>query len=97
MGAAWRVGVDPSESTELVVRGPFRWVRNPTFTSMIVVAIGLALMVPSWVALVAVVALVASIVYQVTHVEEPYLGATHGIAYTEYLEQTGRFLPRLRP
>jgi protein-S-isoprenylcysteine O-methyltransferase Ste14 len=32
MGASWRIGVREDERTELVQRGPFRWVRNPIFT-----------------------------------------------------------------
>ena len=35
MGDAWRIGVDPSECTELVTDGPFSVVRNPIFAAMI--------------------------------------------------------------
>jgi len=35
MGESWRIGVDPSERTELVTSGPFAWVRNPIFSAMI--------------------------------------------------------------
>lgn len=52
MGASWRVGVDPSESTVLVTEGPFAWVRNPVFTGMAVGVFGLVLIVPTWVTLV---------------------------------------------
>src|SRR2546423_7851849 len=35
MGASWRIGVDDTERTALVTGGPFRWVRNPIYTSML--------------------------------------------------------------
>ncbi len=41
MGASWRVGLDRSETTGLITTGPFNRVRNPIYTSMIVMAIGL--------------------------------------------------------
>ena len=35
MGDSWRSGVDVGERTRLVTSGPFAWVRNPIFTSML--------------------------------------------------------------
>jgi protein-S-isoprenylcysteine O-methyltransferase Ste14 len=51
MGDAWRIGLDETERTGLVTGGPFRLVRNPIYTAMAVVGLGLALMVPNLVAL----------------------------------------------
>ncbi|MEU0715656.1 isoprenylcysteine carboxylmethyltransferase family protein [Streptomyces lavendulocolor] len=93
MGASWRVGVDAAERTTLVTGGLFAHVRNPVFTAMAVTAVGLALMVPNWVALLALACLVAAIQLQVRVVEEPYLKAVHGPAYATYTARTGRFLP----
>jgi protein-S-isoprenylcysteine O-methyltransferase Ste14 len=93
MGDSWRIGVDESDRTELVTGGPFAAVRNPIFSGMIPVAIGLALLVPNVVALLAVVALVAALEIQTRLVEEPYLLRTHGDAYRSYAARAGRFLP----
>src|SRR5438045_3775532 len=38
MGASWRIGVDETERTALVTGGPYRQVRNPIYTAMIVFA-----------------------------------------------------------
>jgi protein-S-isoprenylcysteine O-methyltransferase Ste14 len=94
------VGVDPSERTVLRSDGPFRWVRNPIFSWMILAASGLALLVPNAASLVGLAALVVGIELQVRLVEEPYLLRTHGAAYAGYAARTGRFLPgvgRLSP
>jgi len=93
MGDSWRIGVDESERTTLVTRGPFRAVRNPIFTFMTAVVAGLALLTPNAVALAAVAALVAAIEIQVRAVEEPYLERAHGDAYRAYRARTWRFVP----
>ena len=73
MGASWRIGVDPGERTQLVTSGPFALVRNPIFAAMLPTALGLTLMVPSWVAFVGLVGLSVALELQVRVVEEPYL------------------------
>ncbi len=95
MGDAWRIGVDRGERTELVARGPFRHVRNPIFTSMVVGLGGIALLTPNLLAAIALVALVVALQLQVRLVEEPYLVATHGAGYRRYAARTGRFLPAM--
>lgn len=93
MGDSWRIGVDKSETTTLVRKGVFGWVRNPIFTAMMVFGFGFALMTPNPVALVGFALLIATVESQVRAVEEPYLLATHGDAYRDYLGSVGRFVP----
>ena len=93
MGAEWRIGVDPTERTQLVTTGAFGFARNPVFTAMCAVLLGLMLMVPTGLTLVALVSLVAGVQLQVRAVEEPYLLATHGKEYADYAARVGRFLP----
>ena len=93
MGSSWRIGVDHGERTELVTSGPFALVRNPIFSAMIPTALGLVLLVPSWVAILGLVGLVVALELQVHVVEEPYLLRTHGGTYAEYAARVGRFLP----
>jgi protein-S-isoprenylcysteine O-methyltransferase Ste14 len=95
MGRSWRIGVDPSQRTELVHRGLFLWVRNPIFTCMFAIALGLLLLLPNWPALAAVACLAAGLELQVRWVEEPYLLANHGEAYRRYAARVGRFVPGL--
>jgi protein-S-isoprenylcysteine O-methyltransferase Ste14 len=95
MGASWRIGVDPSERTQLVTRGPFRFARNPIFTGMIAVALSLALLVPNAWSLLALLALVSAVQLQVRRVEEPFLLRSQGEPYRIWAARTGRFLPGL--
>ncbi len=93
MGDSWRVGVDARERTALVASGPFRLVRNPIYTSMLLGISGVALLTPNVVAAVAVVALVTALELQVRRVEEPHLLRVHDGTYRAYAARTGRFLP----
>ena len=93
MGASWRIGVDAGERTELVTSGPFALVRNPIFAAMLPTAVGLALLVPSWVSFAGLVGLALALELQVRVVEEPHLLSAHGEAYARYAARVGRFLP----
>jgi protein-S-isoprenylcysteine O-methyltransferase Ste14 len=95
MGRSWRVGVDERERTELVTGGPFELVRNPIYAAMIPAVAGLALLVPSVVALLGMALLVVALEVQVRLVEEPYLLRAHGDAYAAYARRVGRFVPGL--
>jgi len=93
MGESWRIGVDEAQTTDLVTDGPFALVRNPIFAAMLPASAGLALMVPSSVALAGMAALVLALELQVRVVEEPYLLRSHGAGYAGYAARVGRFLP----
>jgi protein-S-isoprenylcysteine O-methyltransferase Ste14 len=93
MGASWRIGVDPGESTRLVTAGPFAVVRNPIYAAMIPTAIGGVMLVPNWVSLAGLAGLGIALELQVRVVEEPHLRRRHGGAYAAYAAQVGRFVP----
>jgi protein-S-isoprenylcysteine O-methyltransferase Ste14 len=95
LGDSWRIGVDESETTNLVRTGVFGWVRNPIFTAILTFALGVALVTPNVVAVIALALLFLSIELQVRLVEEPYLLGAHGDAYRGYTARVGRFLPGL--
>ncbi len=93
MGTSWRIGVDPAEHTKLVTTGPFALARNPIFAAMLPTALGLTLLVPSWVALLGFAGLVVALELQVRIVEEPYLLQAHRDTYPDYAARVGRFVP----
>lgn len=93
MGESWRIGVDPSERTELVTEGAFRLVRNPIFSAMLITATGLAMIIPNVVSIIGLIALIAALETQVRLVEEPYLLTLHNDTYRLYARTAGRFAP----
>ncbi len=93
MGRSWRIGVDPTERTDLVTTGVFAFARNPIYTAMLVGLVGLVLLVPSAATLIAFGLMLLGVELQVRLVEEPYLRRQHGEAYANYTRRVGRFLP----
>jgi Ca2+/H+ antiporter, TMEM165/GDT1 family len=64
---------------------------------MVVAMAGTLLMVPTLLAVVATVLLVAAVQIQVRAVREPGMARLHGTVYAGYTARTGRFLPRVLP
>jgi protein-S-isoprenylcysteine O-methyltransferase Ste14 len=91
MGRSWRVGIDPTR-TELVTHGLFAIVRNPIYTSVLLVLAGVFLVTPAaWTASGAIFG--AFLLVLQTRLEEAHLLAMHGDAYRSYARRAGRFLP----
>ena len=80
----------------LATRGLHARIRNPGLTGMVVATAGTLLMVPTLVAVLGAVLLVAAVQIQARAVREPMLARLHGDAYLDYAARTGRFLPRVR-
>ena len=81
----------------LVVRGPYRYVRNPMISGVVFALFGEALLLASWPHLAwAIVFLGVNAVY-IPLLEEPMLANRFGEAYREYSRHVPRLIPRVRP
>jgi protein-S-isoprenylcysteine O-methyltransferase Ste14 len=82
---------------KLVVRGPYRYVRNPMISGVLFVLFAEALLLLAWPhALWALAFLALNLVY-IPLLEEPQLERRFGEPYREYCRHVPRVLPRLRP
>jgi protein-S-isoprenylcysteine O-methyltransferase Ste14 len=94
MGKSWRMGVDPAETTPLIVTGPFARVRHPIYALSSVLMLATVAVVPS--PLMMLVAAVHLLLLQLeARREEKHLLKRHGPTYREYCDRVGRFLPRI--
>jgi protein-S-isoprenylcysteine O-methyltransferase Ste14 len=85
---------DPTSA--LVVRGPYRYVRNPMITGVGTILAGEAIFFRSWgIAIELAVFVVVNAVY-FPLVEEPGLRRRFGAEYEEYRARVPRWLPRVR-
>jgi protein-S-isoprenylcysteine O-methyltransferase Ste14 len=79
----------------LVVRGPYRYVRNPMISGLIFVLFAEALLLLSWPqAEWAATILVVNLIY-IPLLEEPMMHARFGDDYRNYCRHVGRIVPRL--
>ncbi len=93
MGDSWRVDVSDEDVAAMITTGPFGVCRNPIYTSIMVVAVGAALMVPNWVTLAGVPMVLLSFELMVRRVEEPFMSRSHGDEFARYASRVGRFAP----
>jgi protein-S-isoprenylcysteine O-methyltransferase Ste14 len=77
---------------ELVLRGPYRWIRHPMYTSFFVGYLGALALLQSWVFLIPIV--FAPGFHIMASVEEAILGRQFQKGYAAYRLVAGRFLPR---
>jgi protein-S-isoprenylcysteine O-methyltransferase Ste14 len=81
----------------LVVRGPYRYVRNPMISGVVFVLFGEGLVLLSRPHLVWAVTFLGINALYVPLLEEPLLEQRFGEAYREYCRHVPRLFPRLRP
>jgi len=86
--------VDPPR--ELVIRGLYRYVRNPMYLSVSLIVLGEFLLTSSRSLLAYWAVWFAAVNVVVIAYEEPTLRRRFGEAYEHYAKQVGRWLPRVR-
>lgn len=94
MGKSWRMGIDPDEKTQLIVSGPYAYVRHPIYALSSAMMLGSLLAVPTPPMFVVGAVHLAFLQWEARR-EERHLLRVHGPAYGQYLAGVGRFLPRL--
>jgi protein-S-isoprenylcysteine O-methyltransferase Ste14 len=95
LGSNWSGAVSVKVGHELVRTGPYRWVRHPIYSGMILALLGTALVRHQVRGLIAVV--LAYVGFKIkSKIEEQTMSATFGSAYADYSSTTGAILPRLR-
>ena len=82
---------------ELVVRGPYRYVRNPMISGVILILLGEALVLLSTSHMWWVLIFFGINAVYIPLLEEPQLESRFGDSYVEYRRHVPRLIPRLRP
>jgi protein-S-isoprenylcysteine O-methyltransferase Ste14 len=82
---------------KLVVRGPYRFVRNPMISGVLLVLIGEAMLYQSPAIAIWTVTFFALNAVVIPLIEEPQLRDRFGAAYIEYCDNVPRLIPRTTP
>jgi protein-S-isoprenylcysteine O-methyltransferase Ste14 len=93
MGTSWRMGIDPTEKTSLVVNGPYAYVRHPIYALSSLLMLASALALPTPLMLAAAAVHLVFLQWEARR-EEIFLIDLHGPAYSNYAQCVGRFFPR---
>ena len=93
LGRFFTVDVTIEKDHELVERGPFRVVRHPSYSGVLLAFIGFTLALRHWAAfLVVLVPIFFAFIHRM-NVEEAALSRALGSRYLEYMRRTKRLLP----
>jgi protein-S-isoprenylcysteine O-methyltransferase Ste14 len=93
LGRHWSMAIVPGQTSQLVTRGAYRWVRHPIYSLSMGLMLASAVVVPTLpMALVACLHLIAMNLK--ARYEERHLAKSFGPAYAEYCSRVGRFWPR---
>lgn len=78
---------------QVVARGPYKWIRHPSYSGALLTLLGFGLATTNWLALIVVMACgLLGYGYRV-RVEERALRQDLGESYRSYMQRTRRFIP----
>ena len=93
LGRFFTVNVAIAQDHELIMTGPYRYVRHPSYTGTLLIFLGFGLCMLNIFSLLAVILPISAVFLWRMHVEEEALRAAFGDRYRAYLARTHRLIP----
>lgn len=93
LGRYFTVTVRTSEDQPVVDRGPYRVVRHPSYTGLLLIFAGGGLVVANWVSAVGAVGVVLVALIHRLRIEEHALGEALGDRYRQFAASRARLVP----
>jgi protein-S-isoprenylcysteine O-methyltransferase Ste14 len=93
LGKFWSLHVEIRENHEFVESGPFRFVRHPTYFSMILELLAFGLIFSAWWMLLVIPVLFIPALIMRLRLEEPALVAKFGDTYSDYQRRVPMLIP----
>ena len=92
LGRQYSVYITLQQNHKLITSGPYRYIRHPRYLGVMLVALGLALLFRSWIALAALPFLLALLIFRLTD-EEKLLREEFGGHWDKYVQRSWRLVP----
>src|SRR5262249_53697539 len=96
LGGNWSGIVTLKQDHELICKGPYRLVRHPIYTGLVVAVLGTAIAQGELRSVFALALVIAALVHKIG-IEEAFLIQEFGDAYDRYRHQVPALIPFLRP
>ena len=93
LGKFFTVDVAIARDHQLIVRGPYHWMRHPSYTGMLLAFLALGATFQNWLSIVCIMVPISCALAYRIYVEEIALEVTFGSAYHRYAETTKRLIP----
>jgi protein-S-isoprenylcysteine O-methyltransferase Ste14 len=94
LGGNWSSSVTVKVGHELVRTGPYRWVRHPIYSGLLLAMLGTAVENRQVRGMIALVLVYVGFTIK-SRIEERAMTSTFGAEYDEYSRNTGGILPKL--
>lgn len=94
LGRNWSSVAAVKSNHELVTGGPYRWVRHPIYSGLILAFVGTAVAIGQWRGVLAVVLSLVAIAQRIA-VEERFMQREFGAAYNAYAKRVHALVPGL--
>jgi isoprenylcysteine carboxyl methyltransferase (ICMT) family protein YpbQ len=94
LGRFWSLHVEIRQEHEFVHHGPFRVVRHPAYSSMVLELLALTFISQAWFTMLAIPLLYGPVLRRRIRLEETALTAKFGEVYAEYRRTTPALIPK---
>jgi protein-S-isoprenylcysteine O-methyltransferase Ste14 len=95
LGLNWTAVLALSEKQELVVSGPYHYVRHPMYAAFFIIGFGFLFLSANWLVGILYIGTLSLMYFTRVSAEEKMMMDRFGDRYREYMQNTGRILPRL--
>ena len=95
LGRNWSVSLEVRKEHQLIKDGVYRYIRHPMYAAIFLWSLAQALVLPNWLAGSFPLAAFSVMYLLRTPREESMMSQVFGEEYRDYMNQTGRLIPRL--
>ncbi len=95
LGQNWSDAPKIVEGQQLIVSGPYHWIRHPIYAACLLILVSLLLISANWCVGAMWVGMVGLGAASRIRTEESMMIGQFGEAYRAYMRKTGRFFPRI--
>jgi protein-S-isoprenylcysteine O-methyltransferase len=93
LGRFFTVNVAVAADHHLVASGPYRWVRHPSYSGLVLIFLGLGVSDGNWLSLLLVLLPPLLVLQRRIRIEEAVLRGALGEVYVRYCARTRRLIP----
>ena len=93
LGDSFRTSVEVHKGQRVIDRGPYRWIRHPSYTGLMLTILGIGVADGTWASAAVALALPLPALLRRISVEEKVLVDTLGEPYAKYRSRTKRLIP----
>ena len=93
LGKYFRTTVEIDEGQKIIQKGPYKFIRHPSYSGMILFYIGYGLVSQNWLSLILTVILPTSALLYRINVEEKAFIEELGVEYQNYKSKTKKLIP----